>query len=67
MSGVDPGPNGTMMRTLFAGHSWAVAVKLAGNSSKSDNMTRRNAGYAGLLPLKISCTWKHLASASAIL
>jgi hypothetical protein len=40
VSGVDPGPNGTTIRTCLTGHSWAVAgaaVKAAAASS-TDNV-----------------------------
>src|SRR6185437_10057311 len=37
MSGVEPGPNGTMMRTVFVGHSCATAVAAASNSADKAN------------------------------
>jgi hypothetical protein len=40
MSGVDPGPNGTRMRTVLAGHSCARPGMLAAQSKASDTMMR---------------------------
>jgi hypothetical protein len=37
MSGVEPGPNGTMTRTVFVGQSCAAAVTGANNSAENAN------------------------------
>src|SRR5262249_19110386 len=40
MSGVDPGPNGTTIRTVFGGQSCAANPAIKTGSSKSPAMTR---------------------------
>jgi len=37
MSGVEPGPNGTMIRTVFVGHACAAAVTGANKSADKAN------------------------------
>src|SRR5215471_5168545 len=37
MSGVEPGPNGTMIRTVFVGHACAAAVTGANKSADNSN------------------------------
>src|SRR4029450_1565397 len=39
MSGVEPGPNGTMILTAFVGHSWAAATAGANNSANNAKAT----------------------------
>jgi len=58
MSGVDPGPNGTSMRTVFGGHAGAAvcadAGAVAASNSNSGIMTRLTKDGAKLRSLSVS-------------
>jgi hypothetical protein len=67
MSGVDPGPNGTTIRTVFAGQPCAAAAVVTAKSSKSSAMTRFDNRYIVATVIEDVPSGEWLALAAAIL
>src|SRR4249919_2769509 len=66
ISGVDPGPNGTMIRTVFVGQSCASADS-AGRSRKSENTIRLSMEVSRADVMATFTEGVQLAMANAIL